>query len=486
MRVTVIPSDKTIVIDSKPIKLESWDFSDENIHAIQWYHDYGYIEYTHLDIESPRPDNKKIVDESLITKYVDAYFSEVPKIQSKKIKEEEEERLRKQKEELELKKYEQEREELRLQVQEQIEINKKIRQEKLEVEQKKQEEILKIEEEKRIAKLELRQKEIEKQELLFEEEIHNREKYWKEYFEKENEKLMEYQKKVSEQMELSEKELQNKVKIIEKERDLELERLNNEKFITRKGQELNQIEYQNRLESLKSEEERIKVLNEEIDLKRKQNEKELDLSIQRLEEIQKEVQLERKLSSDYIQNAIEKYEKEKENLENEKRLFEEEIKDRELQTQIQIDRAKKTLENIRLDISIAKKEREEIESNLEEKVRDIEYRTIEDIRDDMKKHTLSELEERELRELARIEANNRLQEITNNFDNANILKFLAAASAEDIENIDIPVQRAIELLSIVGKVKELSDKYQVSIAEAVKHVTEEGYFVDGDDYVEVV
>ena len=108
MRVTVIPVDKTIVVDSNPLILEEWDFDDTNIHAIQWYHDYGYVEYVHSNLEEPRPDNDKVTDQSIITKYVDAYFSEIPKLQSKKIKEEEDNRLRKIAEDLELKKYEEE------------------------------------------------------------------------------------------------------------------------------------------------------------------------------------------------------------------------------------------------------------------------------------------------------------------------------------------------------------------------------------------
>lgn len=43
MRLTVIPSDRTILLDGVPL---TFDFAaDANIHAIQWYGDYGTIEY---------------------------------------------------------------------------------------------------------------------------------------------------------------------------------------------------------------------------------------------------------------------------------------------------------------------------------------------------------------------------------------------------------------------------------------------------------
>jgi hypothetical protein len=480
MRVTVIPVDKTIVVDSNPLILEEWDFNDTNIHAIQWYHDYGYVEYVHSNLEEPRPDNDRVTDQSIVTKYVDAYFSEIPKLQSKKIKEEEENRLRKITEDLELKKYEEEKENIRKEVQTQLEINKKIREEKLKFQQEKDEEIAKLEESNKLAKLELRQKEVEKQELAFEQEMKFREKYWNEKFEKENESLLEFRKKVSDQMELSEKEFQNQLELVKKAREVEFERLENERDEIKKRKKNIEDDYANKLEVLELEGLRVKTLNEEIENKRKVNEKEIELETKRLEEVQKEVLIQRKISVDGIQDAIDKYEKERKILEIEKKTIQEESEARELSIQIEIEQAKKLLETIKSETVQVRKEREEIEKNLEEKVRNIEYQTIQDVKNDSKNHTLSILEEKELQKMAKERAESKLQEVVNSLGEAEILKMLAIISPEEIENIDIPVQRAIELFELIGKVKELSVKYNVSVVEAVKFVEEEGIYTSGE------
>jgi hypothetical protein len=480
MRVTVIPVDKTIVVDSNPLILEEWDFDDSNIHAIQWYHDYGYVEYVHSNLEEPRPDNDKVTDQSIITKYVDAYFSEIPKLQSKKIKEEEENRLRKITEDLEIKKYEEEKESIRKEVQNQIEINKKIREDKLKLQQERDEEIAKLEETNRLAKLELRQKEIEKQELAFEQEMKSREKFWNEHFKKENESLLEFRKKVSDQMELSEKEFENQLELVKKAREVEFERLEQERNEIKKSKKIIETDYVNKLEILEAEGLRVKTLNEEIDNQRKVNEKEIELATKRLEEVQQEVLLQRKISVNEIQDAIDKYEKERKILEIEKKVIQDESDARELSIQIEIERAKKSLETVKLETIAAKKEREEIEKNLEEKVRNIEYQTIQDIKNDSKNHTLSLLEERELQKMAKERAESKLQEVIDSLSDAEVLKMLARVSPEEIENIDLPVQRAIELFQLIGKVKELSDKYNVSVAEAVKFIEEEGLYTSGE------
>lgn len=49
MRLTVIPSDKTIYLDGKVLEVLEWPFDDHSINAIQWYNNYGIIEYLDPD-----------------------------------------------------------------------------------------------------------------------------------------------------------------------------------------------------------------------------------------------------------------------------------------------------------------------------------------------------------------------------------------------------------------------------------------------------
>lgn len=47
MRLIVVPSDKTIIIDDEHLNVQqdlSW--IPDNVHALQWYGDYGEVEYT--------------------------------------------------------------------------------------------------------------------------------------------------------------------------------------------------------------------------------------------------------------------------------------------------------------------------------------------------------------------------------------------------------------------------------------------------------
>ena len=67
MRVTVIPEDHWIRCDNKSANIIPWPFEDTHIHAIQWYGEYGEVEYTGI----PKPQNSVIASAELITPYVD-------------------------------------------------------------------------------------------------------------------------------------------------------------------------------------------------------------------------------------------------------------------------------------------------------------------------------------------------------------------------------------------------------------------------------
>jgi hypothetical protein len=47
MRLTIVPEDRSIIIDGKVLLRIRQDLSwiPSNIHAVQWYHDYGEVEY---------------------------------------------------------------------------------------------------------------------------------------------------------------------------------------------------------------------------------------------------------------------------------------------------------------------------------------------------------------------------------------------------------------------------------------------------------
>jgi len=68
MRVTVIPSDKSIYIDNEVL---FFDFEcDENIHAIQWQDSKGIIEYKHHN------KTEEFSEISKIQYFIDAFNTE--------------------------------------------------------------------------------------------------------------------------------------------------------------------------------------------------------------------------------------------------------------------------------------------------------------------------------------------------------------------------------------------------------------------------
>lgn len=68
MRVTVIPSDRWIRCDDDAVNLPEWPFDDASIHAIQWYGQWGEVEYTGL----PKPENERIETTERLEPYLQA------------------------------------------------------------------------------------------------------------------------------------------------------------------------------------------------------------------------------------------------------------------------------------------------------------------------------------------------------------------------------------------------------------------------------
>lgn len=157
MRVSVIPTDKIIIIDGTGIEIEDWNFDDKHIHAIQWMHDKG-----HIELKTTEP-NIEINDISFVQPYIDAYTSTLPSIKEKALLAKEEERLRREQQEEEKRKYLEEVEREREQVNNLIEQNKKIREEKMRLEAEKSSLIEEIDNTKHHYDIELERKELEKQ-----------------------------------------------------------------------------------------------------------------------------------------------------------------------------------------------------------------------------------------------------------------------------------------------------------------------------------
>lgn len=78
MRVTVIPEDRTIVVDGKSIlNIPDWPFEDSHIHAIQWYDDKG-------EYEIQNGQNVAFSDWSMVEPYVTLHATLSEQIQQER------------------------------------------------------------------------------------------------------------------------------------------------------------------------------------------------------------------------------------------------------------------------------------------------------------------------------------------------------------------------------------------------------------------
>jgi hypothetical protein len=59
MKLTIIPSDKTVYIDNWSIGNLDLSFIPENVHALQWKNDLGWIEFVEND-DFTKPQNEVI------------------------------------------------------------------------------------------------------------------------------------------------------------------------------------------------------------------------------------------------------------------------------------------------------------------------------------------------------------------------------------------------------------------------------------------
>lgn len=66
MQATIIPSDRFIRKDSLQANLTDWPFDDSGVHAIQWYGEYGEIEFT----GTPKRPNEVFASTSVLDEYL--------------------------------------------------------------------------------------------------------------------------------------------------------------------------------------------------------------------------------------------------------------------------------------------------------------------------------------------------------------------------------------------------------------------------------
>lgn len=61
MRLTIIPKDKTVYKDGLSFSQLNWEGTPDNVHAVQWFTNKGWIEFaSESEISNDRPANEEI------------------------------------------------------------------------------------------------------------------------------------------------------------------------------------------------------------------------------------------------------------------------------------------------------------------------------------------------------------------------------------------------------------------------------------------
>lgn len=323
MRVSVIPNDKIIIIDGNGITSDDWNFDDDHIHAIQWFHEQG-----HIELKTNEP-NIEINDISFVQPYIDKYMEIIPIIKEKALKAKEEERLRAQKEEAEIKKYEEKIRKEQEDIKKLQEQNKKIREEKLRLETEASHLIEQVNNVKLHYDIELERKELEKQAEL--ESLKNN-AIMRELIDKETNIVSNYEefkKQVNKEIETSKKEQEKFLELISQHQniiDAEKEKLEKTKKLfdeqiqfereklelQRQMMEEENLNYRYKLDYEKDtaiqmknelELETDKLLKEKEELKVKEQKSQQEFEIEKIEMSQKKSNLQ------YQQDILEKQKK---------------------------------------------------------------------------------------------------------------------------------------------------------------------------------
>lgn len=76
MRVIIIPADKTVIVDGE-VRAPLEFAMDPAIHAVQWYDDYGEVEFV-TGADRIKPPNQFITDLAPYQNVLDAWAAWVP------------------------------------------------------------------------------------------------------------------------------------------------------------------------------------------------------------------------------------------------------------------------------------------------------------------------------------------------------------------------------------------------------------------------
>jgi len=460
MRVTIIPSEKKVVVDGRPIIFDSWNFNDGHIHAIQWNHDKGHIEFV------TRDPNQEIESLDYIQKYLDIFFDEIPKIEQIRMKREEEERQRKEQESLELQSVDEEKEQLKKMVEHTIEENKKIREAKNALEVQRTKEIVESENEARRLEIEKQRLEAENKRLQSEQEISAREKFWNEHFQKQNEDLLKAHDemgKVAEKVDNTVKsyfdKIDEKKSVIEESINAQINQLKESENILNEKNKLSQDE-------ISAQYQRINELNTKLAEEKEITFTDINKRYEELEERTSQIQRLRDLAESSAQSMIQQNELQLEQIKLERKKIDEmkQAHDQSIEIMTQ------TLELQRSEIEIHRKEPENREKELQSKIveKDVEYemRSYEQL----KNLAIENLVEQETRNIVRDEAQNRaakaITKIAQSEDPLDIFK--AAMMDPTITLETLPIDKIIGWFSKIQKAQELCKKYNITYEQLLE------------------
>lgn len=460
MRVTIIPSEKKVVVDGRPIVFDSWNFNDGHIHAIQWSHDRGHIEFI------TRDPNQEIESLDYIQKYLDIFFDEIPKIEQIRMKREEEERQRKEQEIIDLQGVDEEKEQLRKMVEHTIEENRKIREAKLALEAQRTKEIVESENEARRLEIEKQRLEAENKRISSEQEISAREKFWNEHFQKQNEDLLKAHDeigKVTEKVDSTVKsyfdKIDQKKELIEKSINAQIDQLKESENILNERNRLSHDE-------ISAQYQRINELNLKLSEEKELTFSDISKRYEELEERTAQIQRLRDLSESSAQTMIEQNDLQLEQIKLERKKIEEmkEAHDQSIAVMTQ------TLELQRSEIETYRKELENREKELQakfvEKDLDYEMRSYEQL----KNLAIENLVEQETRNIVRDEAQNRaakaIAKIAQAEDPLDIFK--AAMMDPTITLETLPIDQIIGWFSKIKMAQDLCKKYGITYQQLLE------------------
>lgn len=460
MRVTIIPSEKKVVVDGRPIIFDNWNFSDGHIHAIQWNHDRGHIEFV------TRDPNQDIESLDYIQKYLDIFFDEIPKIEQIRMKREEEERKKKEEERLALLSEDEEKEQMKKMVEHTIEENRKIRAAKVALEAQRTKEIVESENETRRLEIEKKRLEIENERIKSEQEIASREKFWNEHFQKQNESLLEAHDKLSGVVEKVDNTVKSYFDKFDEKKTVIEDNINAQISQLKESEKI--LEEKNKLskDEIAQQYQRINDLNKKLSEETQLTFADINNRYKELEERSSQIAQLRDLAETSAQNLIAQNDIQLEqiNLERQRIIELKQAHEQEIKNMTEM------LEIQKAEIQVRKKELESRENEIQSKIlqKDIEYemRSYEQL----KNLAIENLVEQETRNIVRDEAQNRaakaIAKIAQTEDPLDMFKAAMMDPAISLETL--PMDKIIGWFSKIQKAQELCKKYNITYEQLLE------------------